>query len=68
MCITHLSITEGITRHLRRAAARCGCQSLASVDVQLPVPPMQPNVHRPISTFGPSTAGMSSSRSTQDTF
>jgi hypothetical protein len=48
--------------------ARCGCQSLASVDVQLPVPPMQPDVHRPVSAVGPSTARQSSSRSTRDTF
>jgi hypothetical protein len=36
--------------------------------VQLPVPPMQPDVQRPISAVGPSTAGLSSSRSTRDTF
>jgi hypothetical protein len=36
--------------------------------VQLPVPPMQPNVQRPICVVGPSTAGLSSSRSTRDTF
>jgi hypothetical protein len=36
--------------------------------VQLPVPPMQPDVQRPICAVGPSTAGLSSSRSTQDTF
>jgi hypothetical protein len=36
--------------------------------VQLPVPPMQPNVQRPICAVGPSTAGLSSSRSTRDTF
>jgi hypothetical protein len=53
---------------LRRAATRCGCRSLASVDVQLPVPPMQPDVQRPICALGPSTAGLNSSRSTRDTF
>jgi hypothetical protein len=36
--------------------------------VQLPVRPMQPDVHRPVSAVGPSTAGQSSSRSTRDTF
>jgi hypothetical protein len=36
--------------------------------VQLPVPPMQSDVHRPVSAVGPSTAGQSSSRSTRDTF
>jgi hypothetical protein len=36
--------------------------------VQLPVPPMQPDVQRPIFAVGPSTAGLSSSRSTRDTF
>ena len=36
--------------------------------MQLPVPPMQPDVHRPVSVVGPSTAGLSSSRSTRDTF
>jgi hypothetical protein len=36
--------------------------------VQLPVPPMQPDVQRPISAVGPSTARLSSSRSTRDTF
>jgi hypothetical protein len=32
------------------------------------VPPMQPDVHRPIPAVGPFTAGQSSSRSTRDTF
>jgi hypothetical protein len=36
--------------------------------VPLPVPPMQPDVHRPVSAVGPSTAGLSSSRSMRDTF
>jgi hypothetical protein len=36
--------------------------------VQLHVPPMQPDVQRPICAVGPSTAGLSSSRSTHDTF
>jgi hypothetical protein len=36
--------------------------------VQLPVPPMQPAVHRPICAVEPSTAGLSSSRSMRDTF
>jgi hypothetical protein len=36
--------------------------------VQLPVPPMQPDVQCPISAVGPSTAGLNSSRSTWDTF
>jgi hypothetical protein len=36
--------------------------------VQLPVPPMQPDVQRPICAVGPSTAGLSSSQSTWDTF
>jgi hypothetical protein len=36
--------------------------------VQLPVPPMQPDVQRPICAVGPSAAGLSSSRSTWDTF
>jgi hypothetical protein len=36
--------------------------------VQLPVPPMQPDVQRPICAVGPSTAGLSSSRSTRDMF
>jgi hypothetical protein len=36
--------------------------------VQLHVPPMQPDVQRPICAVGPSTAGLSSSRSTRDTF
>jgi hypothetical protein len=36
--------------------------------VQLPMPPMQPDVQRPIFAVGPSTAGLSSSRSTRDTF
>ena len=36
--------------------------------MQLPVPPMQPDVQRPICAVGPSTAGLSSSRSTRDTF
>jgi hypothetical protein len=36
--------------------------------VQLPVPPMQPDVQCPISAIGPSTAGLSSSRSMRDTF
>jgi hypothetical protein len=36
--------------------------------VQLPVPLMQPDVHRPVSAVGPFTAGQSSSRSTWDTF
>jgi hypothetical protein len=36
--------------------------------VQLPVPPMQSDVQRPISAVGPSTARLSSSRSTRDTF
>jgi hypothetical protein len=53
---------------LRRVVARCGCRSLASVDVQLPVPPMQPHVQIPILAVGPSAAGQSSSRSTQDMF
>jgi hypothetical protein len=36
--------------------------------VQLPVPPMQTDVHRPVSAVGPSTTGHSSSLSTRDTF
>jgi hypothetical protein len=36
--------------------------------VQLPVPPMQQDVQLPICAVGPSTAGLSSSRSTRDTF
>jgi hypothetical protein len=36
--------------------------------VQLPVPPMQQDVQPPICAVGPSTAGLSSSRSTRDTF
>ena len=36
--------------------------------MQLPVPPMQSDVQRPICVVGPSTAGLSSSRSMQDTF
>jgi hypothetical protein len=48
--------------------ARCGCWSLASVEVQLHVPPMQPDVHLPIPTVGPSASRQSSSRSTRDTF
>jgi hypothetical protein len=36
--------------------------------VQLLVPPMQPDFQRPICAVGPSTAGLSSSRSTRDTF
>jgi hypothetical protein len=36
--------------------------------VQLPMPPMQPDVQHPICAVGPSTAGLSSSRSTRDTF
>jgi hypothetical protein len=36
--------------------------------VPLPVPPMQPDVHRPVSVVGPSTTGLSSSRSARDTF
>jgi hypothetical protein len=36
--------------------------------VQLPVPPMQQDVQPPICAVGPSTAGLSSSRSTWDTF
>ena len=36
--------------------------------MQLPVPPMQPDVQRPICAVGPSTTGLSSSRSTRDTF
>jgi hypothetical protein len=36
--------------------------------VQLPVPPMQPDVQPPSCAVGPSTAGLSSSRSTRDTF
>jgi hypothetical protein len=59
---------QRVSRRLRRAATRYGCRSLASVDVQLPMPPMQPDVHRPVPAVGPSTAGQSSSRSTRDTF
>jgi len=36
--------------------------------VQLPVPRMQQDVQPPICAVGPSTAGLSSSRSTRDTF
>jgi hypothetical protein len=36
--------------------------------VQLLVPPMQPDVQRPICAVGPSTAGLSFSRSMRDTF
>jgi hypothetical protein len=36
--------------------------------VQLPVPPMQQDVQPPICAVGPSTAGLSSSRSTRHTF
>jgi hypothetical protein len=36
--------------------------------VRLPVPPMQQDVQPPICAVGPSTAGLSSSRSTRDTF
>ena len=36
--------------------------------MQLPVPPMQQDVQPPICAVGPSTAGLSSSRSTRDTF
>jgi hypothetical protein len=36
--------------------------------VQLPVPRMQQDVQPPICAIGPSTAGLSSSRSTRDTF
>jgi hypothetical protein len=36
--------------------------------VQLPVPLMQQDVQPPICAVGPSTAGLSSSRSTRDTF
>jgi hypothetical protein len=36
--------------------------------VQLPMPPMQPDVQPPICAVGPSTTGLSSSRSTRDTF
>jgi hypothetical protein len=36
--------------------------------VQLPVPPMQQDVQPPICAVGPSTAGLSSSRSTRNTF
>jgi hypothetical protein len=36
--------------------------------MQLPVPPMQPDVQHPICAVGPSIAGLSSSRSTRDTF
>jgi hypothetical protein len=36
--------------------------------VQLPVPPMQPDVQPPICAVGPSTAGLSSLRSMRDTF
>jgi hypothetical protein len=36
--------------------------------VQLPVPPMQQDVQPLICAVGPSTAGLSSSRSTRDTF
>jgi hypothetical protein len=36
--------------------------------VQLHVPSMQPDVQRPICAVRPSTAGLSSSRSTWDTF
>jgi hypothetical protein len=36
--------------------------------VQLPVPCMQQDVQPPICAVGPSTAGLSSSRSTWDTF
>jgi hypothetical protein len=32
------------------------------------MPPMQTDIHHPVSSVGPSTAGQSSSRSTQDTF
>jgi hypothetical protein len=47
---------------------RCGCWSLASVDVQLTVPPMHSDVHLPVPAVGPFAAGQSSSRSTRDTF
>ena len=36
--------------------------------MQLPVPRMQQDVQPPICAVGPSTAGLSSSRSTRDTF
>ena len=36
--------------------------------MQLSVHPMQPDVQHPICAVGPSTAGLSSSRSTRDTF
>jgi hypothetical protein len=36
--------------------------------VQLPVPRTQQDVQPPICAVGPSTAGLSSSRSTRDTF
>jgi hypothetical protein len=36
--------------------------------MQLHVPPMQPDVHCPVSAVGPSTAGQSSSRSARGTF
>ena len=36
--------------------------------MQLPVPPMQQDVQPPICAVGPSTAGLSSSRSTRNTF
>ena len=41
---------------------------MQGVDVQLPVPRMQQDVQPPICAVGPSTAGLSSSRSTRDTF
>jgi hypothetical protein len=57
-----------VSRRIRRVVSRCGCRSLASVDMQLHVPPMQPHVQIPAHAVGPSTARHSSSRSTRDTF
>jgi hypothetical protein len=46
-----------VSRRLRRVAARCGCKSLACVDGQLRVPPMQPHIQIPAPAVGPSAAG-----------
>jgi hypothetical protein len=49
--------------------ARCECRSLASVDVQLLVPPLQPHVKFLLPQLDlTSAAGHSSSRWTRDTF
>jgi hypothetical protein len=56
-----------VSRRLRHVATR-GCRSLASVDVQLPVPPMQSHIQIPAPTVGPSAVGQITSRSTRDTF